>query len=692
MANPQRRISQRPSRDSSASSRRGEDIFSDEHEINSFGVADGQRPIFTLQDIPSSHRTSHQRSSIQNTTSPARDSKKKQFPPHQSSQPLISRNSFSLQHDTQYSDTPRRIPSISSPADDTDLPAARPLSLLSRQSTYARPQSTYNGPSAPSHPYGMYPQNANDPARHASIASSHRHVRERSYIGGDRPTHPYGMYPQNTVADNETDTLAGSADIASIGFPGLRQQFARRLGPSGDDADDIIGPDGHTEQLPPYTKYPNVSVSAQKARMSSVPLSPIPQEPSQVANSATSVNDTLLSPTSTSMREPILISNRLSNLRTRNRWNEKSGRRTCFGRMPLWLVVLIIFLMVAIGAVGGAVLGHFIPKWKHNNDKSMGSYSQAENGSNSTAMPPPPPNSSALNPSPTAPPASPSNLTATVGGANAAPTGIFSIIISSSPQKSDTCLEKDEQKVAWACTNELKFQLNVENPLNGRATVTLSPIDVTGMFYGDQNPPFIQAKVDKQLVKDPDNPDYGKAYYFSNATYDKQVILPQTDLVPSTSKRSEVQQLYKRSSQVQENDMVWNCYWNDTLIDGFIYVDDVLSTVTSSSSPPAPTNNNSKRHLIKRESYSRKMKIREIRQNQAAPPQCTLMQYINQSLVPSTQQPPILLDEIPLPRLSVALSHWHQDWSKHRNKDDHDDDDHAKLPSVSFCDCAWIFG
>ena len=377
MANPQRRTSQHPSRDSSVSSQRGENIFSDEHEIDSFGVADGQRPIFNLQDIPSSHRTSHQRSSFRNTTSPARDSKKKPPPFQQSSQPLISRNSFSLQHDTQYSDAPRRIPSISSPADDTDLPATRPLSILSRQSTYARPQSTYNGPSALSHPYGMYPQNANDPARHASIASSNRPVRERSYIGGDRPTHPYGMYPQNTVSDNETDALAGSADIASIGFPGLQQQFARRLGSSGDDADDIIGPDGHTEQLPPYTKYPNVSASAHKARMSSVPLSPIPQEPSQIANSATSVNDALLSPTtSPSMREPILVSNRFSSLRTRSRWTEKSGRRTCFGKMPLWLVVLIIFLMVAIGAVGGAVLGHFIPKWRHGNDKSMGGSTQ----------------------------------------------------------------------------------------------------------------------------------------------------------------------------------------------------------------------------------------------------------------------------------------------------------------------------
>ena len=304
--------------------------------------------------------------------------------------------------------------------------------------------------------------------------------------------------------------------------------------------------------------------------------------------------------------------------------------------------------------------------------------------------------SSALNPSPTAPPASPSNLTQTIGGANTAPTGVFLEIISTSPQKSNTCLERDEQKVAWDCTNELKFHLKVENPLNGRATVTLSPINDDGMFYGDQNPPLIQAKVDKQLVKDPDNPDYGRAYYFSNATYDKRVILHQMDLVPATTKRSEIQQvdkryqLDKRSSQIQENDIVWDCYWNDTLIDGFIYIDDVSSAANLIAPPPPPAAN-SKRHLIKRESYSRRMKIREIRQNQAIPPQCILMQYVNQSLVPSTQQPPILLDEIPLPRLNMAMSHWHQTWSRHNNKDD-DDDNGAKLPPISFCDCAWIFG
>ena len=34
------------------------------------------------------------------------------------------------------------------------------------------------------------------------------------------------------------------------------QSYQRRLRPDGEDADDLIGPDGHTEQLPPYTRYP----------------------------------------------------------------------------------------------------------------------------------------------------------------------------------------------------------------------------------------------------------------------------------------------------------------------------------------------------------------------------------------------------------------------------------------------------
>lgn len=121
-----------------------------------------------------------------------------------------------------------------------------------------RAESPYQGPVGPSHPYHMYPQNTRL-ARTASTAttSTNSGQPERLYPGQRGPAHPYEMYPQNTVP--ETESIHDSIAVSSIpvGFPGRGGNYQRRGGPDGEEAADLIGPLGHTEQLPPYTKYPD---------------------------------------------------------------------------------------------------------------------------------------------------------------------------------------------------------------------------------------------------------------------------------------------------------------------------------------------------------------------------------------------------------------------------------------------------
>lgn len=63
-----------------------------------------------------------------------------------------------------------------------------------------------------------------------------------------RPQHPYFMYPQNTVPD---ELLEQPTTQIPIGFPGHNA-----VPPTiPDDFGDIVGPDGHTEQLPPYSRF-----------------------------------------------------------------------------------------------------------------------------------------------------------------------------------------------------------------------------------------------------------------------------------------------------------------------------------------------------------------------------------------------------------------------------------------------------
>lgn len=65
------------------------------------------------------------------------------------------------------------------------------------------------------------------------------------------------MYPQGVSEDDHLDDEDDARAAApAVGFPGLGQPYQRVRGPDGEEQD-IIGMDGHAEQLPPYTRYPD---------------------------------------------------------------------------------------------------------------------------------------------------------------------------------------------------------------------------------------------------------------------------------------------------------------------------------------------------------------------------------------------------------------------------------------------------
>lgn len=123
----------------------------------------------------------------------------------------------------------------------------------------------------PSHPYGMYPQHTM--ARSSSVTTSSTQRQPHRSMSLQRPAHPYGMYPQNVVED-ESPLPAVQAAIP-VGFPGLNTAFHRQIGPDGEEQD-IIGLDGHTEQLPPYSRYPTEgpTKAALAAEASATPIEP----------------------------------------------------------------------------------------------------------------------------------------------------------------------------------------------------------------------------------------------------------------------------------------------------------------------------------------------------------------------------------------------------------------------------------
>ncbi len=82
------------------------------------------------------------------------------------------------------------------------------------------------------------------------------------------------MYPQNTVPV-EPEVIV-NANIP-LGFNDVAgRQYQRRIGPDGEDAGDLIGPDGHTEALPPYSKYPDEAFARKSGRLPTPPPPPTP--------------------------------------------------------------------------------------------------------------------------------------------------------------------------------------------------------------------------------------------------------------------------------------------------------------------------------------------------------------------------------------------------------------------------------
>lgn len=264
-------------------------------------------------------------------------------------------------------------------ASDVPKETSRPHRSISTISNFSMPrtQSPYQGATGPSHPYGMYPQDIGLARSSSSATHSTIRMHDRSYAGPSGPSQPYGMYPQNTVPEEDTSPAAGSLR-PTPGFPGLGQTYRRRFAPGGEDAEDLVGPDGYTEQLPPYTRYPNNVPPKNRVSGLVVPIGgTIDQSQSTESESRTrtgSSQDTLnASPSGDVTSRNLIIEDSLTQLNSppvegpepssegghfKERVKQKGRRRVCFGRLPLWLAMALLFIVaVLLGAVIGGVLG-----------------------------------------------------------------------------------------------------------------------------------------------------------------------------------------------------------------------------------------------------------------------------------------------------------------------------------------------
>lgn len=275
---------------------------------------------------------------------------------------------------SQFSNPPRSVTSISDSGNtaSTQHRSARTISTLG----FPRSQSPYQGATGPSQPYGMYSQDIGVTRTPSTTTTSTIRRPERAYSGPSGPTQPYGMYAQNTVPEDDAALVAGLAPIVA-GLPGSHQDFQRRLGPDGEDADDLIGPDGYTEQLPPYSRYANGVPPKYTSGLRNIDqrrASPPPVDNSQQTIHSPQSGDvslvnpfgdtsTQLSPTGSAAVPP-----KHEDMNFKERVRRKGKTKVCCG-VSYWLciaMVVILSLAVLLGGVIGGVVAH-----RHGEEKAV---------------------------------------------------------------------------------------------------------------------------------------------------------------------------------------------------------------------------------------------------------------------------------------------------------------------------------
>lgn len=180
------------------------------------------------------------------------------------------------------------------------------------------------------------------------------------------PAHPYALYPQNVSSDGD---LSDSTVPIPVGFAGLGN---RRLGAERDE-EDIIGPHGHVEQLPAYTRFDESGgkiVGGLVVPAAGGPLprnGQVPQSMTDSSNLATgqsvSPAPMELDPTEVSWRD--MSWSQWWNLS----WRDKRKERFC--GISFGIILIAAAAIAVIFVVCGGVIGGFMKKHAHNRNLSQ---------------------------------------------------------------------------------------------------------------------------------------------------------------------------------------------------------------------------------------------------------------------------------------------------------------------------------
>jgi hypothetical protein len=190
------------------------------------------------------------------------------------------------------------------------------------------------------------------------------------------------------------------------------------------------------------------------------------------------------------------------------------------------------------------------------------------------------------------------------------PTGTYQLPISTPSAAPNTCLDA-EQSAAWSCSIStiIPYEMIINaitgsNILaDGEINLNLGNSSLADLIYGAQ-PPILKHPQVMDLALDNSDVQRGPAWFFQTL-YDKLVIVQESALVaPSNSKRGVSSPPLPQATQfvrkgvANAGDKPWFCYWNSTLVEAFIYVNQTSAAgaraaASSSATPPSSSHTSS---------------------------------------------------------------------------------------------------
>ena len=167
--------------------------------------------------------------------------------------------------------------------------------------------------------------------------------------------------------------------------------------------------------------------------------------------------------------------------------------------------------------------------------------------------------------------------------------GFYTVPLQNATSKSNECVQDPREAHTWDCTGGAFMDLSITK-IDFDPVVLFNYSDNDGPLdpafsmvrYGAQ-PPVLDGYTTMSLMNAKDHMEKGPAYVF-HKQFDKLVILPEETFDDTVLWRQRRDQVYLRNYNFSQEvyaapgEKPWFCHWNGTLLEGFIFVKQVIKT------------------------------------------------------------------------------------------------------------------